>query len=184
MNDKDEMKLKTAKGYVRVVSMIITPIFALANLFMIVLYFIGIFHGFWDALYPQSPGQVFMEAEDFFEILGWVGFGISSFINIIVIIILLVMLVLKIIFFINALRSESPDNYRFFIALSIVNLLDSPIGFFVYLISMMVTIYYSGILSDIISGVVIVMIFLYISVWPFTLAAIPVSGYCKKMEEI
>ena len=183
MNDKDEMKLKIAKGYVRVVSLIITPVFALANLFMIVLYFIGIFDSLWDALYPQSLGPVFMEAEDFFEVLGWVGFGISSFIYIIVIIILLALLVLKIIFFIKALSSKSPDNSRSFIALSVVNFLDSPIGFFIYLLSMMVTIGYSGILNDILSVLVVFMIIVYISVWPLTFAVIPVSGYCKKQEE-
>ncbi|MCR4929581.1 MAG: hypothetical protein K5988_06275 [Lachnospiraceae bacterium] len=176
MNDKDEMKLKIAKGYVRVVSLIITPVFALANLFMIVKQSVGSFLNLKDAFHQQ----VFMEIKDFWDVFALAGFSISNLIVFVVVLILLAMLVLKIVFFVKAFRSESPDNYRSFFALSVVNLLDCSIGFFVFLLSMM---FFSGILNKVVSSVFFVMIIAYASVWPLPLAGIPVSDYCRKREE-
>ena len=180
MNEKDERKLKIAKGYVRVVSLIITPFFALANLFMIVYHSVGFFQNLGDVFYLQSPGQGFIEVEDFLDVVALAGFAITNLIVFVEVLILLALLVLKIVFFIKALSSKSPDNYRSFMSLSVINLLDSSISFIIYLLSMMLTMHFSGPLGDVTSNVMFAMILVYASIWPFPLAGILVSDYCKK----
>ena len=180
MNEKDERKLKIAKGYVCVVSLIITPFFALANLFMIVYHSVGSIQNFQDFFHSLSYGQVFIEVEDFLDVVALAGFGISNLIVFVEVLILLAMLVLKIVFFIKALSSKSPDKYRSFMSLSVINLLDSSISFIIYLLSMMLTMHFSGPLGDVTSNVMFAMILVYASIWPFPLAGILVSDYCKK----